>query len=130
MYRAKRLSNDVIGRSCKGTGALKEEIRRYLRTVPEVVSAVDIEDTAIVREDSMLAGMIEKEISEEVEKMLECLKPLDRELFMKLYVEDKTIEQVSEETGMKKEIIYNRLSRGKNKIRRQYRTERGVSYGK
>ena len=62
--------------------------------------------------------------------MLECLKPLDRELFMKLYVEDKTIEQVSEETGMKKEIIYNRLSRGKNKIRRQYRTERGVSYGK
>ena len=50
----------------------------------------------------MLAGMIEKEISEEVEKMLECLKPLDRELFMKLYVEDKTIEQVSEETGMKK----------------------------
>ena len=25
----------------KGTGALKEEIRRYLRTVPEVVSAAD-----------------------------------------------------------------------------------------
>ena len=25
----------------KGTGALKEEIRRYLRSVPEVVSAVD-----------------------------------------------------------------------------------------
>lgn len=25
----------------KGTGALKEEIRRYLRTVPEVESAVD-----------------------------------------------------------------------------------------
>ena len=25
----------------KGTGALKEEIRRYLRTVPEIVSAVD-----------------------------------------------------------------------------------------
>ena len=25
----------------KGTGALKEEIRRYLRSVPEVVSAAD-----------------------------------------------------------------------------------------
>ena len=25
----------------KGTGALKEEIRRYLRTVPEIASAVD-----------------------------------------------------------------------------------------
>ncbi len=102
----------------------------YLRQYQRELATVDIEDTAIAREDSMLAGMIEKEISEEVEKMLECLKPLDRELFMKLYVEDKTVDQVSEETGLKKEIIYNRLSRGKNKIRRQYRTERGVSYGK
>ena len=102
----------------------------YLRQYQRELATVDIEDTAIAREDSMLAGMIEKEISEEVERMLECLKPLDRELFMKLYVEDKTVDQVSEETGLKKEIIYNRLSRGKNKIRRQYRTERGVSYGK
>ncbi len=78
----------------------------------------------------MLAGILEKEISEEMERILGCLKPLDRELFLKLYVEEKTMEQVSEETGMKKEVIYNRLSRGKNRIRRHYRAERGVSYGK
>lgn len=78
----------------------------------------------------MLVKMIEKEISEEMEQLLGCLKPLDRELFEKLYVEEKTMEQVSEETGMKKEVIYNRLSRGKDRIRRQYRAERGISYGK
>lgn len=70
--------------------------------------------------------MVEREISEEVEKMLSFLKPSDRELFLELYVEEKTVAQVSEETGIKKEVIYNRLSRGKEKIRRQFRAERGV----
>lgn len=70
--------------------------------------------------------MIEREISEEVEMMLDSLKPSDRELFMKLYVEEKPIDQVSRETGIKKEVIYNRLSRGKRKLRKQFHMERGV----
>ncbi len=98
----------------------------YLRQYQRELVTVNIEDAAIAREDSQLAGMVEKEISEETERMLSCLKPLDRELFLKLYVEEKTIEQVSGETGMKKEVIYNRISRGKRKIRRQYKAERGV----
>ena len=102
----------------------------YLRQYQRELVTVDIEDAAIAQEDRMLAGMLEQEISEEMEQTLGCLKPLDRELFLKLYVEEKTAEQVSEETGMKKEIIYNRLSRGKNRIRRHCRAERGVSYGK
>lgn len=70
--------------------------------------------------------MIEQEISEEVERMLSSLKPVDRELFVKLYVEEQPLEQVSRETGMKKEVIYNHLSRSKQKLRRQFRIERGV----
>ncbi len=98
----------------------------YLRQYQRELVTVNIEDTAIAQEDSQLAGMIEREISEETQRMLGCLKPLDQELFMKLYVEEKTMEQVSEETGMKKEVIYNHISRGKHKIRRQYKAERGV----
>ncbi len=98
----------------------------YLRRYQQEAVTVDIEETAIVREDSLLAGMIEREISVETEKLLSCLKPADRELFLKLYVEEQSIEQVSQETGMKKEVIYNRLSRGKHKIRRQFKIERGA----
>ena len=98
----------------------------YLRQYQRELATVSIEDAVIVREDNMLAGMIEQEISEEVEKMLSFLKPSDRELFLKIYIEEKTVDQVSEETGMKREVIYNRLSRGKHKIRRQFGTERGV----
>ncbi len=98
----------------------------YLRQYQRELATVDIENTVIVKEDRILAKMIEKEISEEVEMMLDSLKPSDRELFMKLYVEDKSLEQVSQETGMKKEVIYNRLSRGKEKLRKQFHMERGV----
>lgn len=96
----------------------------YLRQYQRELGTVNIEDTVIAQEDAQLARMIEKEISEEVEKMLGCLKPSDRELFLKLYVEEKTMDQVSWETGLRKEVIYNRLSRGKRKIRRQFRMER------
>ena len=98
----------------------------YLRQYQRELVTVSIEDAAVAQEDQMLAGMVEREISEEVEKMLSFLKPSDRELFLELYVEEKTVAQVSEETGIKKEVIYNRLSRGKEKIRRQFRAERGV----
>lgn len=98
----------------------------YLREYQREISTVDIEDTVIAREDQRLAAMIEQEISEEVERMLDSLKPVDRELFMRLYVEEQSMEQVSRETGMKKEVIYNRLSRSKQRLRRQFRVERGA----
>lgn len=98
----------------------------YLRQYQRELATVNIEDTTIVKEDRILAKMIEREISEEVEMMLDSLKPSDRELFMKLYVEDKPMDQVSRETGMKKEVIYNRLSRSKRKLRKQFHMERGV----
>lgn len=98
----------------------------YLREYQREISTVDIEDTVIAREDQRLAAMIEQEISEEVERMLDSLKPVDRELFIRLYVEEQSMEQVSRETGMKKEVIYNRLSRSKQRLRRQFRVERGA----
>lgn len=77
-------------------------------------------------EESILDRLEENALSDPMEQMLSCLKPADRELFLKLYAEEKDIGQVSRETGMKKEVIYNRLSRGKKKIRRQFIRERGV----
>ena len=63
-------------------------------------------------------------LPDEVEKMLDCLKPEDKELFLKLYVEEKTVGEVSRETGMKADVIYNRISRGRHKIRKKFQAER------
>ena len=98
----------------------------YLRSYQREVQTVNIEETVIVHEDKTLAQIVDKEISQEVEQMLSCLKPKDRELFYKLYVEEKTMAQVSLETGMKQEVIYKRLSRGKKKLRQNILEERGA----
>lgn len=65
-------------------------------------------------------SILENEISVETEKMLSCLKPADRELFWKLYVEEEDLDTVSRTMGMSKSVIYNHLSRGKKKLRNLY----------
>lgn len=61
-----------------------------------------------------------EEFSKETTEMLACLKPRDRELFLKLYVEEKSFDEISQETGTEKTVLYNRLSRSKRKIRRLF----------
>lgn len=78
---------------------------------------MNLDDIKAGKEDEHLIGLIEDEISEEVEKILSCLNEADRALFLKLFYEEKDISEVSRETGLRKETIYNRVSRGKRKIR-------------
>lgn len=96
----------------------------YLRRYRRELEQVDIEDVVVVKEDKMLARLIDEEVSQEVKSLLGCLKPEDQKLFWKLYVEEEPIDFVSREMDMDKAVIYNRLSRGKKKIRRQFAKER------
>lgn len=98
----------------------------YLRQYQRELETINIDNTVIAEEDRTLMQMIDSEISEEVENMLNILSPSDRELFIKIYVDENSINEVSEQTGMKREVIYNRLSRGKHKIRKLFQVERGV----
>jgi len=98
----------------------------YLRQYQRELETINIDNTVIAGEDRTLTQMIDNEISEEVENMLNILNPSDRELFIKIYVDETSINEVSEQTGMKKEVIYNRLSRGRNKIRKIFQIKGGV----
>lgn len=98
----------------------------YLRQYQREQNQISIENTEISQEDIMLKRLIEKEFSEELESMLSYLNPLDRQLFIKLYVEEESIEHISQETGMQKSIIYNHISRGKKKIRNHFSIRGGV----
>ena len=96
-------------------------LRKYLREL----QTESIEDVTIAAPDDSYDRIMAKEVSREVEQMLSCLRPKDRELFTKLYVEDKSFEEVSAETGMTKDVIYNRVSRGKKKIRKLFPVREG-----
>ena len=64
-----------------------------------------------------LQTQFDDEFSEETQQMLSCLKPQDRELFIKLYVEEKPFDEISKEMHTKKPVLYNRLFRSKKKLR-------------
>lgn len=55
--------------------------------------------------------------AEEMEKLLACLCPEDRDLFFRRYVKEEPMEQITEETGLSRDVVYARISRGKKRIR-------------
>lgn len=61
--------------------------------------------------------LLARELSEETESLLSHLSPEDRALFWDYYAERTDMKTLSEKHRMKPSVIYNRLSRGKKRIR-------------
>lgn len=101
----------------------------YKRKYLKYLQHENIDDLNIGYEDIKVKNL-ENELSNEVESLLECLKEKDRDLLYKLYVEEMDIDEISTEYGMKKEVIYNRLSRAKKKIKDIFNinNKRGVKH--
>lgn len=93
--------------------------RKYLKGL----EYENIDDLEISVKDTTYEVLIKNELSDDINEMLNCLNEKDRDLFYKLYIEEKEINDVSEETGLKKDVIYNRLSRGKKKIKKLFSFE-------
>jgi len=88
--------------------------RKYLKGL----EYENVDDLDISVPDNTHQEIIKDELDDDILDMLNCLKEKDKDLFYKLYVEEKEIDDVSAETGLKRDAIYNRLSRGKKKIQK------------
>jgi RNA polymerase sigma-70 factor (ECF subfamily) len=62
---------------------------------------------------------VESEAQQEFLALIKCLNQEDQRLFIKYFMEEKNGEEISAEMGLKRDVIYNRLSRGKKKIKRE-----------
>ena len=91
--------------------------RKYLKSL----GYENIDDLEIGIPDTTHEEVTKNELDDDIKDMLNCLKERDRELFYKLYVEEKEIDDISKETGLNRETIYNRLSRGKKKIKSMFK---------
>lgn len=89
----------------------------YVRKYSKHLQDQNIDDLDIKTEDNSHKELIKNELSEDVENILSHLKEKDRELFLKLYIDEQDIDTISEETGMHRDVIYNRVSRGKKKLK-------------
>lgn len=90
--------------------------RKYLRDLKNE----NIDYISITAENDVFKEVTKKELDKDLEELLNCLKKEDKELFLKLYVTEQGIDSISKETGLKKDVIYNRISRGKKKIKKMF----------
>lgn len=66
------------------------------------------------------AAFLKRELKEEIKELLANLSEEDREIFIRRYLMDEDVADISRATGKKCEVIYNRLSRGRKKLRDIY----------
>jgi RNA polymerase sigma-70 factor, ECF subfamily len=57
--------------------------------------------------------------NEEFYMLLESLKEEDKKIFIKRYLLDESIEKISGDLSLSKDLIYKRLSRGRDKIKNE-----------
>lgn len=65
--------------------------------------------------------ILKQEIETETEELLSSLSPSDRELFRRRFINEESIEEISHEMKLSPSVLYNRLSRGKKKLRNTLR---------
>ena len=61
--------------------------------------------------------MKREELKNEIESLLSALKPRDRDIFISYYINEEKIQDIARNNSVKEEVIYNRISRGKKKIK-------------
>ena len=62
-------------------------------------------------------NLMQREIEEEIEEMLSYLNERDKDLFRKYYLENFDLEEIAMDTNTQVSNLYNRLSRGRKKIK-------------
>ncbi|WP_459499180.1 sigma-70 family RNA polymerase sigma factor [Bacillus sp. C1] len=86
----------------------------YARKYAKLVNQKGLDQMGEIVEKNSIP---EDVVSIEMENMLSHLNKQDKEIFMKRYVEEDSVEEIANDMGMKHSVIYNRLSRGRQKLR-------------
>ncbi|MBW6410639.1 sigma-70 family RNA polymerase sigma factor [Clostridium weizhouense] len=102
-------------------GIAKFKCIDYKRKYLKGLEYENIDDLNITIPDNTHQEIIKNELDDDINEILNCLKENDRDLFYKVYIEEKEINDITKEMGVKREVIYNRLSRGKKKIQKIFK---------
>ncbi|GAA0076658.1 sigma-70 family RNA polymerase sigma factor [Clostridium sp. CTA-5] len=88
--------------------------RKYLsKLINQKVDINLIKDNKAIDED-----LLEEEINNEINELLSNLNDMDRQIFSKICFKEMDVSEISKEMNLKNSYIYNRISRGRNKLRK------------
>ena len=88
--------------------------KKYIREVENC----EIEENSAAYVDNNLRKL---EVQQEVETLLSSLNEKDRRIFKQYYLEDVSLEIIAKENQTNVDNLYNRISRGRKKLRELYR---------
>lgn len=88
-------------------------LRRYLRDR----DVENIDDKNIATDKDSLDIILEKEMEKGLGELLYKLSPEDRLIFKETYFNNKSARDLSKDLGLDEGNIYNRLSRGRKKLK-------------
>lgn len=89
----------------------------YQRQYTKFLLQQEFEDHMLVDFKDAEMKMMETILSSQTEQLLSTLKKEDQTLFIQHYGEQKTVEELAEAQGVHTSVLYNRLSRGRKKLR-------------
>ncbi|MEO4055172.1 sigma-70 family RNA polymerase sigma factor [Solibacillus sp. CAU 1738] len=93
----------------------------YQRQYKKFLHQQEIEEHMLVDFNNAETKIMENTLSSETEQLLSSLKKEDQLLFLQHYGEQKSIEELAKEHGVHRSVLYNRLSRGRKKLRTAFR---------
>lgn len=102
----------------------KNSLKNWIGAVAKY-RAIDYKRKYVVTETFEEAGFEDKaflrrETEEETRELLSNLSEEDREIFVRRYIMDEDVGRISRALGKKSSAVYNRLSRGRRKLREIY----------
>ena len=77
----------------------------------------DIESLDLKGEDNIEAYLKKEELKKEIDILLSALNPKDKEIFVRYYINEEKVRDIAEIYSVKEEVIYNRISIGKKKLK-------------
>ena len=90
-------------------------MRKYRKEYLELSYEENLFEEAVSKDE--MSTILDDEISERTKDLLAWLKEKDRAIFMELYVEEASIDEISKKHDIKKPVLYSRISRAKKRIR-------------
>lgn len=89
----------------------------YQRQYNKFLLQQEFEDHMLVDFNNAETKIMENIFSSQTEQLLSSLKKEDQLLFIQHYGEQKSVEELAKVQGVHKSVLYNRLSRGRKKLR-------------
>lgn len=92
------------------------QVLKYIRDM-HVREMADIEEIEIPGETDVQSRLFTEAEKEDFQELLDGLTPEDQKIFMKLFWEEMSYEDVGKSMNMPVDRVYSRVSRGKKKLR-------------